>query len=64
MEADWGIFITFIGAHILILASHIDNCTITESSKELIKAFKAEIGSCFHITDPRPISWLLGMKIT
>ena len=64
MEADWGVFVALIGAHILILASHVDDCTITGSSDNLIKSFKAEIGSRFRITDLGPISWLLGMKIT
>ena len=64
MEADWGVFIALIGAHILILASHIDDCTVTGSSRRLIRDFKAEIDSCFRITDLGPISWLLGMKVT
>jgi len=64
MEADWGVFVAFIGVHTLILALHVDNCTITGSSKSLVKDFKAKIGSCFHITDLGPISWLLGMKVT
>ena len=32
MEVDWGVFIVLIGAHILILASHVDDCTVTGSS--------------------------------
>jgi hypothetical protein len=63
-EADWGVFVAKIGTHLLILASHVDDCTITCSSKELIKAFKAEIGSQFKITDLGPISWLLSMRVT
>ena len=64
MEADWEVFITMIAYHILILASHIDDCTVTGSSSTLIKVFKEEIGMCFRITDLGPISWLLGMKVT
>ena len=63
MEADWGVFVAKIGMHLLILASHVDDCTVTGSSRELIKAFKDEIGSQFKITDLGPISWLLGMKV-
>ena len=49
--------------HLLILASHVDDCTVTGSSRELVKAFKDEIRSRFKITDLGPISWLLGMKV-
>jgi hypothetical protein len=63
-NADWGVFVAKIGTHLLILASHVDDCTVTGSSKELVKAFKAEIGSRFKITDLGPISWLLGMRVT
>jgi len=64
MEADWGVFVVMIAHHILILASHVDNCMVTGSSLTLIKAFKEEIGMCFKITDLGSISWLLGMKVT
>ena len=63
IEANWGVFIAMIAHHILILALHIDNCTVTGSSSTLIKAFKEEIGTHFRITDLGPISWLLGMKV-
>ena len=64
MEADWGVFIVNIAKHILILTSHVDDCTITGDSSTLIKAFKHEIGLHFQITDLGPINWLLGMKVT
>ena len=63
-EVDWGVFVAKIGTHLLILASHVDNCTVTGLSRELVKAFKDEIRSRFKITDLGPISWLLGMKVT
>ena len=62
-HADWGIFYGWIGRDILVLASHVDDCTVTGSSPELICLFKAEIGSRYKITDLWPISWLLGMKV-
>ena len=64
MEADWGVFVAMMAHHILILASHIDDCMVTGSSSTLIKAFKEEIGTHFRITDLGLISWLLGMKVT
>ena len=42
-ESDWGVFYLHIGRDILLLASHIDDCTITGSSPSLIKAFKDKI---------------------
>ena len=63
-EADWGIFIARIGCETLIVASHVDDCMVTGSLKELVCNFKAEMGTRFKITDLGPISWLLGMKVT
>ena len=62
-HADWGIFYGRIGRDILVLASHINDCTVTSSSPKLIRLFKAEIGLRYKITDLEPISWLLGMKV-
>ena len=64
MEADWGVFVTNIAKHILILMSHVDDCTITGDLSTLIKAFKHEISLHFWITDLGPINWLLDMKVT
>ena len=63
MEADRGVFVAIVAEYILILALHVDNCTITGSSLSLVKAFKDEIGTHFRITNLGPISWLLGMKV-
>jgi len=63
-EADWGVFMACIRKDMLVLASHVNDCTVTGSSAKLIRAFKAEIGKQFKITDLGPISWLLGMKVT
>ena len=56
VHADWGIFYGHIGEDILVLASHVDDCTLTGSSPALIHAFKKEIAKCYKITDLRPIS--------
>ena len=63
-ESDWGVFYAHIGPDILLLACHVDDCTVTGSDHTLIQAFKQEIGDRFKITDLGPISWLLGMKVT
>ena len=62
-ESDWGVFYLHIGHDILILASHVDDCTLTGSSPFLIKAFKEEIKARYKISDLRPINWLLSMKV-
>ena len=63
-ESDWGVFYLHIGHDILILASHVNDCTLTGSSPSLIKVFKKEIKAQYKISDLRPINWLLGMKVT
>ena len=42
-ESDWGVFYLHLGHEILLLASHINDCTLTGSSPSLIKAFKDKI---------------------
>ncbi len=48
---------------IIILAIHINNCTITDSSPTLITKTQECIGQSFKITLLGPISWLLGIEI-
>jgi len=57
------VFYAHIGHNILILASHVDDCTLTGSSHELMGLFKDEIWAKYKITDLGPISWVLGMKV-
>ena len=63
-HADWRVFYGQIGHNILMLASHVDDCTVTGNSAVLIHSFKQEVRSRYKITDLGPISWLLGMKVT
>ena len=62
-ESDWGVFYLHTGHDILLLVSHVDDCTLTGSSPSLIKAFKDEIKAQYKISDLGPINWLLGMKV-
>jgi hypothetical protein len=48
----------------LILAIHVDNCTLMGSSSALITQYKERLNACFPLTDLGPIHWLLGIKIT
>jgi hypothetical protein len=62
-ESDWGVFSKHIGTDILILASHVDDCTITGSNSSLIAQFKQQVAACFKLTDLGPVASLLGMKV-
>ena len=52
------------GNSIAILACHVDDCTITGSSKELIQLYKDKLKNKYSLTDLGAANWLLGIKIT
>jgi hypothetical protein len=61
--ADPAVFYVHVGNEIVILFIHVDDSTITGSSIDLIKEFRARIAQRFEITDLGSISWLLGLAI-
>jgi hypothetical protein len=63
-EADPAVFFLHSGQHILVLAIHVDDCTMAGSSQGLIDDYKARIKSCYSLTDLGAATWLLGIKIT
>ena len=63
-EADQAVFYIHTGKDILILAIHVNDCTMTGSSDDLIQSYKLKIKSKYDLTDFGPIHWLLSMKIT
>ena len=63
-EADPAVFFIHSGNNITILAIHVDDCTITGNSNEIIQDLKVKIESRYSLTDLGPINWLLGIKIT
>ena len=63
-KADQAVFYIHAGKDILILAIHVNDCTMTGSSDNLIQSYKLKIKSKYDSTDLRPIHWLLGIKIT
>ena len=63
-EADQAVFYIHTGKGILILAIHVDDCTMTGSSDNLIQSYKLKIKSMYDLIDLRPNHWLLGIKIT
>jgi hypothetical protein len=62
--ADPGVFYTHIRQDILMLAVHVDDCTMTGSSPKLIAKYKHKLNTCYALTNLGPISWLLSIKIT
>ncbi len=63
LKKDHAVFRLVTGADIIILAIHVDDCTITGSSPTLIIEIHKHIAQLFKITLLEPISWLLGMEI-
>jgi len=63
-EADPAVFFVHAGNHVVILAIHVDDSTMTGSSVTLQNEYKARINAKFQLTDLGPISWLLGLAIT
>ena len=63
-EANPAIFYIHANKVILILAIHIDDCTMTGSSDDLIQSYKLKIKSKYDLMDFGPIHWLLSIKIT
>ena len=63
-EADPAIFYIHTSKNILILAIHVNDCTMRGSSNGLIQSYKLKIKLKYDLTDLGPIHWLLGIKIT
>ena len=60
---DHAVFYARQDGHFVILAIHVDDCTITGSSADLLRQYKEQIAARFKMTDLGPISWLLGIEI-
>ena len=62
--ADPGMFYTQLGKELLILAVHVNDCTMTSSCVKLILEYKAKLNSHYPLTDLGPVHWLLSIKVT
>ena len=62
-EADPAVYYSHQDGHILVIAIHVDDCTITGDSQERVDKCKKAIKARFSLTDLGPASWLLGIKI-
>ena len=63
-EADPAIFYIHQDNKIIILACHIDDCTITGNSQDLIQNYKDKLKNEYSLTDLGAVNWILGIKIT
>ena len=63
-EYDHRVFYSRTSAGTIILAIHIDNCTITGTSQALLNEHKTRINKCYPMTNLGPISWLLSIQVT
>jgi len=63
-ESDWGVFYKHSSADILILAAHVDDCTVTGSNSKQVAIFKRDVAARYKLTDLGPIASLLGMRVT
>ena len=46
-----------------MLATHVNDCVITGTSKDLIADYKYRLDAVFSLTDLGGIHWLLGIKV-
>lgn len=63
-EADWGVFFMHDRSDILLLAAHVDDCTVTGNNSDRVRNFKTAIAAKYKLSDLGPIASLLGMKVT
>ena len=60
---DHGVFYLKKGG-LIILAIHVDDCTITGTTQALLDDTKRRLNVRYALTDLGPIYWLLGIKVT
>jgi hypothetical protein len=61
-EADHGIFFKRVGANIIVLAVHVNDCMLSGSSQKFIDEFKFQMNKAYEISDLGAINWLLGSR--
>ena len=62
-NVDQAIFFCREGRFVIIVLVHVNDCTITASSINLIKDFKVSIPKHVKITDLSELHWLLGIEV-
>lgn len=62
-EADQAVFVMRQGPHQLVLAIHVDDCTMAGTSQPLIDDYRERFNRRYSLTNLGPINWLLGIEV-
>ena len=62
-DVDQAVFFRRDKMAVIIVLVHVDDCTITASSMNLINDFKLQISQHVEITDLGELHWLLGIEV-
>ena len=62
-DVDQAVFFRRNKKSLVIMLVHVDDCTITATSMDLINNFKVRISKHVEITDLGELHWLLGIKV-
>ena len=62
-NVDHTVFYCHTNLSILIMAMHVDDCTIAAHSPELVVELKKKLGSCIKVNDLGKLHWLLGIEV-
>jgi hypothetical protein len=49
--------------HLIVIAVHVDNCTIAASMMHLVEDFKAGLSCHIEVTDLGKLHWMLGIQV-
>jgi hypothetical protein len=49
--------------HLIVVAVHVDDCTIATSMTHLIEDFKAGLSCHVKVTDLGELHWMLGIQV-
>jgi hypothetical protein len=63
-KVDPRVFIAQVRDNVLLLAVHMDDCTMIGSSAKLIVVYKEKLHKQYTLMDLGPVNWLLGIQIT
>jgi hypothetical protein len=63
-SVDQAVFYCCDGKLIVVIAVHVDNCTIAASTKALVREVKSTLNKHVKVTDLGEVHWLLGIEVT
>jgi hypothetical protein len=63
-SVDQAVFYRRKGNSIIIIAVHVDDCTIAANNRKMIEDIKSKLGSRVEVTDLGELHWLLGIEVT